>query len=253
MDQKKHNRSWSDRLVAWVNGDREDRDRTLFIMEQRPPRYVPPTEEEHEARERQRLHRFFDWYPAAALLLCGILTSLLLCAVFLMPGKGVVQAGEGVAVGSWALELLGESCLMFLSMSGVRVLLRGREADKRELKGWREVSRRELLLGTLISGALLLILVTALDGIAGGALTGALMAVPALFRGRELLRCRGYAQAASLLLCVVLSGVSIYAGDIGDAAMVTVAAELLEISAGASSAFAVYGVCSLAAENRAEL
>ncbi len=253
MDQKKCNRSWSDRLVAWVNGEREERDRTLFIMEQRPPRYVPPTEEEREARERQRLHSFFNWYPAAALLLCGIFTSLLLYAVFLMPGKGVIEAGESITVGSWALELLGQSCLMFLSMSGVRVLLRGREADKRKLKSWREVSRRQLVLGGLVSGALLLILVMVLGGIAGGALTGALLAVPPLFRGRELLHCRGYAHAVSLLLCVVLSGVSIYAGDIGHAAMVMVASELLEMSAGASSAFAVYGVCSLAAENRAEL
>lgn len=252
MSQRPENRSWRDRLITWVDGDREDQDRTLFVMERRQPRYVPPTEEEHEARERRRLTLFFNWYPLAAVVLCGILTLLLLSAVLNMPGDGVVQAGEGIALGSWELELLGESCLLFLAMSGVRVLLRGREDHRCALKNWLEISRSELMQGLLVGMVLMTVLVRLLGGIAGGAATGAVLAVPALLRGRKLLPCRGYAQACSLLLCVVLSSISIYAGTNGHPELETVAWEFLDFSAGLSAACAVYGVCSLAEENRAD-
>lgn len=253
MSQKPENQNWRDRLTTWVDGDREDQDRTLFVMEQRPPRHVPRTEAEHEARERRRLVQFFNWYPLAAVVLCGILTLLLLSAVLNMPGEGVVQAGEGIAAGSWELELLGESCLLFLAMSGIRVLLRGREADQRVLKSWLEITRADLMQGLLVGMVLLTVLVELLGGIAGGAVTGAVLAVPTLLRGGKLLRCRGYAQAGSLLLCVVLCGISIYAGTNGYPTLERVTGEFLEFSAGLSAVYAVYGLCSLAAENQAKL
>lgn len=252
MSQKPDNQSWRQRFITWVDGDREDQDPILFVMEQRPPRYVPPTEEEHEARERRRLSLFFNWYPLAALVLCGILTLILLSAVLYMPGDGVVLAGEGNAEGSWELELLGESCLLFLAMSGVRVLLRGRKDSQHTMKNWMEISRADFAQGLLVCLVLITVLVELLGGIAGGAVTGAVLGVPALLRGGKLLRCRGYAQAGSLLLCVVLSCVSIYAGTNGYAELESVAWEFLDFSAGLSAACAVYGVCSLAEENRAE-
>ena len=252
MERRKMDKRFWDRLTDWVDGDREDRDRTLYIMEhpQRPARYVPPTEEEHAEREQQRLHSFFDLYPLAAVSLCGILTALLLAAVLGMPELGVVPVGTGIAAGSWELELLGESCLLFLSTCGVRVLLRGREADQRVMKSWREIPRRMLLSGAVVGWALLILLTLLLGGIAGGALTGALLALPGLFHRRKMLRCRGYAQAISLLLCVLFSGFSIYAGTNGLRGMEVVCARLLEFSAAMSAACAVYGVCSLAEEHR---
>ena len=254
MSQKHNDRSLWDRLTTWVDGDQEQQDRTLFIMEQRPARYTPPipTEEEHEAREQQRLHHFLNWYPLAALVLCAVLTGLLLAAVLRMPADGVVSLGETLATGSWELELLGESCLLFLSVSAVRVLLRGREKDRRMLKTWPELNRHDLLAGSLLGTALLVVLATILGGIAGGALTGALLAVPPLLTTGKLIHCRGYAQAGSLLLCVVIAGVSIYAGTHGLPQAEALAAELLELAAGLSSACAVYSICSLAAEYRRE-
>ena len=53
---KKEN--WRQTLTAWVDGEREPKDQTLFVMEQRPPRYARPSDEEHERREKHRLHRF---------------------------------------------------------------------------------------------------------------------------------------------------------------------------------------------------
>lgn len=245
------NSLWA-RLTAWVDGDQETRDRTLYIMEQRrPPRYVPPTEEEHEAREQKRLYHFFNWYPVAAVLLCVVLTGLLLAAVLGMPGPGVVELGETLAAGSWELELLGESCLLFLAVSAVRVLLRGRTVDRQVLKTWPEMDRYPLFAGALAGMALLIILVTILGGIAGGAVTGAALALPPLFQRGQMIRCRGYAQAGSLLLCVVLGGVSIYAGTHGMLQVEILAAELLELAAGLSSGCAIYGLCSLAAEHQA--
>lgn len=239
------------RLVSWVDGDRETHDRTLFVMEQRPPRYVPPTDEEHEKREQRRLHHFFNWYPLAALILCGILTAILMAAVLKMPEDGVVELGQSLVTGSWELELLGESCLLFLAVNGVRLLLRGRKGEQRILQTWVELDK-PVLMGCLLGGAaLLIILVTILGGIAGGAATGALLAVPPLMTGNKLIRCRGYAQAGSLLLCVVLSGISIFVGTNGYVEVEILMTELLELAAGLSAACAVYSICSLAAENRA--
>ncbi len=251
MNKKKEKSSLRSQLVSWVDGDRETHDPTLFVMEQRPPRFVPPTEEEREEREQRRLHHFFNWYPLAALILCGILMGVLMAAVLKMPEEGLVQLGESLVTGSWELELLGECCLLFLSVSGVRLLLRGRKEEQKVLETWAELDKH-LLLGYMLGGAaLLIILVMMLGGIAGGAATGALLAVPPLVTGGKLLRCRGYAQTGSLLLCVILSGISIYAGTNGYVEAEILTMELLKLAAGLSAACAVYNICSLAAENRA--
>ena len=57
--------NWRQKLTSWVDGEREPKDQTLFVMEQRSPRHVRPSDEEHERREKHRLHRFFNWYPIA--------------------------------------------------------------------------------------------------------------------------------------------------------------------------------------------
>ena len=253
MKQRQPNKGLLARLTAWVDGDREDQDRTLFIMEhQRPARFTPPTEEEHDEREQQRLHSFFDWYPLAAVTLCGLLTVVLLAAVVGMPAEGVVEPGGTLASGSWEMELLGECFLLFLAVCGVRGLLLGREPRREELTCWRELPRRTLLTGIGTGLVLMVVLTWLLGGIAGGSLTGALLALPGLLGRRRPLHCRGRIQAVSLLLCVALGGVSIHAGTNGLIGLETAAAELLEIFAALSAACAVYAVCTMAAEKRAD-
>lgn len=251
MSDTPKNQNWKTRLAAWVDGDRETKDRTLFIMEQRTPRFTPPTEEEHEARERVRLSRFLNWYPAAAVSLCILIVLVLLSALMEMPVPGVVQPAPSAENGSWELELLGESFVLFLAMSGVRVLMHGRRENRRRRSIAQSVGRTRALLGSAAALVLLIVLVQFLGGIAGGALLGAVMGVPPLLRGRYLVRTLGYAQAISLLLCVVLFGAVEFAGSFGMTGLVTVAAPMLEVLAGLAASCAVYGVCSLAVEDPA--
>ena len=240
---------WKTRLEAWVDGDRETQDRTLFIMEHRPRRYTPPTEEEHEARERSRLSVFLDWYPAAAVCLCALIVVMLIAALLDMPAPGVVQPAPPAENGSWELELLGESFVLFLAMSGVRVLMHGRRETRKRRHFIAELGKCRVLLGSAAAMLLLVLLVHFLGGIAGGALLGAALGVPPLLRGRYLARTLGYAQAISLLLCVVLFGAVEFAGSFGMTGLAAAAAPLLEVLAGLAASCAVYGVCSLAAED----
>ena len=61
MADRMEKENWRQKLTAWVDGEREPKDQTLFVMEQRPPRDTRPSDEEHERREKHRLHRFFNW------------------------------------------------------------------------------------------------------------------------------------------------------------------------------------------------
>lgn len=46
MSKTPSKQSWWLRLVEWVDGDREPKDQTLFVMEQRPPRHVQRSDAE---------------------------------------------------------------------------------------------------------------------------------------------------------------------------------------------------------------
>ena len=48
------------RLVSWGDGDREPKDQTLFVMEQRPHRDLRPPEEEFERRGKKRAGGVFN-------------------------------------------------------------------------------------------------------------------------------------------------------------------------------------------------
>ena len=134
------------RLVSWVDGDREPKDQTLFVMEQRPHRDLRPSEEEFERREKDRLRKFFNWYPIAAAVICAALGLILLATVMNMPGfgqednpinnevseryleQGAEETGSenvvtAMIIGYRGFDTLGESCVLFLAVAAVMILL----------------------------------------------------------------------------------------------------------------------------------
>ena len=57
MRKEDNKQSWRQRLVIWVDGEREPKDRSLFVMERHPHRFSRPTDQEFETREKRRLQR----------------------------------------------------------------------------------------------------------------------------------------------------------------------------------------------------
>ncbi len=146
MSNGPEKQDWRTRLVSWVDGDREPKDQSLFVMEQRHRRRFLPTEEEHERREKTRLHRFFNWYPVAAVFIALTLVTVLLGTVLQMPlfgqesnpinnevaehylEHGEEDTGSSNAVTAMILsyrgfDTLGESCVLFLAVTSVMMLL----------------------------------------------------------------------------------------------------------------------------------
>lgn len=142
---KQREKKLGEQFVSWVNGEREPKDQTLFVMECRLPRTVPPPEE-HERRERRRLKKFLGWYPLAAGLICLALVGVLLAAVLAMPAfgqpgnptnnevsehyleyteeeTGSTNAVTGMILSYRGFDTLGESCVLFLAVSCVMMLL----------------------------------------------------------------------------------------------------------------------------------
>lgn len=79
MDQPRgKHQTWA-RFAAWVDGEWEPKDQTLYVMELRRSRRVRPSEAEHEKREWAKLSCFFNWHPFAAAVLSVYLT-LALCS-----------------------------------------------------------------------------------------------------------------------------------------------------------------------------
>ena len=50
MSKDRERARFTRRLTAWVDGEREPKDQTLFVMEQHPPRHVRQSEEEFQRR-----------------------------------------------------------------------------------------------------------------------------------------------------------------------------------------------------------
>ena len=75
MSKDRERARFTRRLTAWVDGEREPKDQTLFVMEQHPPRHVRQSEEEFQRREEDRLRKFFNWYPIAAAVICAVLVG----------------------------------------------------------------------------------------------------------------------------------------------------------------------------------
>lgn len=157
-------RSGWKRFADWVNGEAEAGDPTTqYVMDRRPAR-PQETQELHEARERLRLKKFLGLYPLAAGLLCVILIFILLSTVIYIPPFGqpgnptnnevsrhylentVEETGASNAVTGMILcyrgfDTLGESCVLFLAVSSVMILLqrdRNNTGERTQLRMKRE-------------------------------------------------------------------------------------------------------------------
>ena len=151
MDELPKNKDIRRRLTAWVDGDREKKDRTLFVMEQRPRRSARSSEA-CEQQDRHFLRRFLERYPISAIVIDMLLVAALLLAVLDMPEfgqpgnpihsevaehyleHGGEETGAENAVTAMILsyrgfDTLGESCVLFLSMLCVMTLLLRDEPD----------------------------------------------------------------------------------------------------------------------------
>ena len=148
-------RDWREQFISWVNGEREPKDRTLFVMERRDVMRQRPSDREHAQREVHRLHRFLRTYPMAASALCAVLLVLLLAVVEEIPDFGAVSSPVNNEVAEYYLEhsledtgsenvvtgiilsyrgfdTLGESCVLFLAVSCVTLLLRRKDGEEEE-------------------------------------------------------------------------------------------------------------------------
>lgn len=134
------------RFADWVNGESEAGDPTTqYVMNRRPVRQSAPLEL-HEARDRLRLKKFLGLYPLAAGFLCLTLIVILLATVlyippFGQPGNptnnevsrhyleyteeetGATNAVTGMILCYRGFDTLGESCVLFLAVSSVMILL----------------------------------------------------------------------------------------------------------------------------------
>lgn len=145
MSDTKGKKKFAQRLTAWVNGELTTKDRTLFVMENRQARQRCPYEE-HTTREKRRLRKFLGWYPVAASLICLIVVGILLGVVLTMPefghpenptnnevpkyylehteeDTGAENAVTGMILTYRGFDTLGESCVLFMAVTSVMILL----------------------------------------------------------------------------------------------------------------------------------
>ena len=280
------------RLVSWVDGDREPKDQTLFVMEQRPHRDFRPSEEEFERREKARLKKFFNWYPTAAAAICVALVMILLATVMNMPGFGqednpinnevaerYLERSEeetgsenvvtAMIIGYRGFDTLGESCVLFLAVAAVMILLlRDRKnTSEHEIK---QMEREEAdaqehadLILKQVSWVLIpFIMVFAIyvllngetspgGGFSGGTILGAgLILFSAAFGTRHmqtLMNQRRYSAVRTfgLLLYGILYGIYIFIGANGLPNYLTGMILLIDIAVGLVVACTMYGFYAL--------
>lgn len=145
MSEPKKTGLWR-RFSDWVNGETEPKDPTTqYVMRTKEP-LPPPPSELSEGQERRWLKKFFGLYPAAAAVLSLMLAAVLFSTVLLIPPFGqpgnptnnevsrhylehtVEETGASNAVTGMILsyrgfDTLGESCVLFLAVSSVMILL----------------------------------------------------------------------------------------------------------------------------------
>ena len=292
--KKPRGEPWGRRLVSWVDGEREPEDRTLFVMERNVHRRLlqPPSEEEFERQERRRLRQFFNWYPIAAVLICLALTGILLLTVMEMPSfgsadnptnnevaqhylehaeeeTGSANVVTAMIIGYRGFDTLGESCVLFLSVAAVMILLRRdrNNTSDFELRALQQEERLaqengDMLLKQaawiLVPFIFLLAIYVLLNGevspgggFSGGTILGAgLILFSAAFgpgRVRVIMSGRTYSAVRTfgLLLYVVLYGAYIFIGANGLPNYLTGMILLIDIAVGLVVACTMYGFYAL--------
>lgn len=283
--------TWSQRwrkFAAWVNGEIETRDATTaYIMERRPPRPPMPAEEQ-EQRERRRLKQFLEFYPLAAGAMCFLLTVFLMLAVLEMPtfGRadnpinnevsehylehseeetGAVNAVTGMILSYRGFDTLGESCVLFLAVTSVMILLcrdekNTGEQDLRRLAREEAVERRyadnilqeaaRLVMPFIFLFAVYVLLngeTSPGGGFSGGAILGGGMILFAVSYGSrragEVFSRRRYdrVRISGLVLYALLYGSYIFMGANGLGAKHGWMMLLIDLAVGLVVACTVYG------------
>lgn len=292
MSKDRERARFTRRLTAWVDGERESKDQTLFVMEQHPPRHVRQSEEEFQRREEDRLRKFFNWYPIAAAVICAVLVAILLTTVMSMPGFGEEDnpinnevsdryleygaedtGSENVVtamiIGYRGFDTLGESCVLFLAVAAVMILLLRDRKNTSELEV-RQIERDEaeamshedLILKqvawVLIPFIFLFAIYVLLNGetspgggFSGGTILGAgLILFSAAFgfrRMQVLMNRRRYSAVRTfgLLLYGVLYGLYIFIGANGLPNYLTGMILLIDLAVGLVVACTMYGFYAL--------
>lgn len=281
-----------ERLVSWVDGDREPKDQTLFVMERRPPRYARPTEEEHEKWDRYRLRRFFNWYPVAAVLICLALIGVLMAAVLEMPlfgqadnptnnevaehylEHGEEETGSANAVTAMILsyrgfDTLGESCVLFLAVTAVMILLlrdekntSPHEVERLEQEERIQAEHPDVILGQASQLLLPFIFLFAIyvllngetspgGGFSGGTILGSGLILwssafgPERMRGLMDRRRYGFMRTFGLVLYALLYGSYIFIGANGLPNYLEGMTLLIDLAVGLVVACTVYGFYAL--------
>ena len=292
MADRKEQENWREKLTAWVDGDREPKDQSLFVMEQRPPRSFRPSDEEHERREKHRLHRFFNWYPLAAGALCLVLVGIMMAAVLTMPvfgdednptnnevaehyleyGReetGSVNAVTAMILSYRGFDTLGESCVLFLAVTAVMILLLRDRNNTSEMDAAKQAREDAIAAGhrdpilrqvswLLVPFIFLFAIYVLLHGeespgggFSGGTVLGAGLILFSAAFGHQNIRAfmdrRTYAavRTCGLLLYALLYGAYIFIGANGLPNYLTGMVLLIDLAVGLVVACTVYGFYAL--------
>lgn len=261
-------------------------------MEQRPPRSFRPSDEEHERREKHRLHRFFNWYPLAAGALCLVLVGIMMAAVLTMPvfgdednptnnevaehylEYGREETGSANAVTAMILsyrgfDTLGESCVLFLAVTAVMILLLRDRNNTSEMDAAKQTREDAIAAGhqdpilrqvswLLVPFIFLFAIYVLLHGeespgggFSGGTVLGAGLILFSAAFGHQNIRAfmdrRTYAavRTCGLLLYALLYGAYIFIGANGLPNYLTGMVLLIDLAVGLVVACTVYGFYAL--------